>query len=191
MGLAADISSLSKVPPFCPTGVTLPDVSKTGLGSSAALITSLVTALLVQFAVIPSTALSAAHNSAEALSFKQYAHNVSQFVHCLAQGKVGSGFDVSSAVFGSQIYTRFSPVVIQSLMEDTVGSSHHTVHTSPRSDHSCRAFAYISRQVANCFRRRCLLPIQPGTTRYSHSNFPPILDSFWQTFMPEVTLRCW
>lgn len=45
------------------------------------------------------------------------AHNLAQFVHCLAQGKVGSGFDVSAAVFGSQLYTRFNPVRLQPLMD--------------------------------------------------------------------------
>jgi len=35
----------------------------------------------------------------------------------LAQGKVGSGFDVSAAVFGSQLYTRFNPVRLQPLMD--------------------------------------------------------------------------
>ncbi|CAK9208385.1 unnamed protein product [Sphagnum troendelagicum] len=39
---------------------------------------------------------------------------VSQAAHCAAQGKVGSGFDVSSAVFGSQRYVRFSPSVLLS-----------------------------------------------------------------------------
>jgi phosphomevalonate kinase len=41
-------------------------------------------------------------------------HMVSQAAHCAAQGKVGSGFDVSSAVFGSQRYVRFSPSVLLS-----------------------------------------------------------------------------
>jgi phosphomevalonate kinase len=41
-------------------------------------------------------------------------HNLAQFCHFKAQGKVGSGFDVSSAVYGSHVYTRFSPAVLQS-----------------------------------------------------------------------------
>lgn len=49
---------------------------------------------------------------------RRLAHNLAQFVHCVAQGKVGSGFDVSAAVFGSHIYTRFDPAVIQKLMDD-------------------------------------------------------------------------
>ena len=43
-------------------------------------------------------------------------HNTSQYVHCLAQGKVGSGFDIASAVYGSHLYTRFDPSVINPLM---------------------------------------------------------------------------
>nr|GFB22163.1 phosphomevalonate kinase, peroxisomal-like [Tanacetum cinerariifolium] len=41
-------------------------------------------------------------------------HIIAQTAHCMAQGKVGSGFDVSSAVFGSHRYVRFSPEVISS-----------------------------------------------------------------------------
>jgi phosphomevalonate kinase len=50
---------------------------------------------------------------------RRLAHNLAQFVHCVAQGKVGSGFDISAAVFGSHIYTRFDPAVIQNVMDDT------------------------------------------------------------------------
>ncbi|KAG6900755.1 hypothetical protein C0993_002179 [Termitomyces sp. T159_Od127] len=46
------------------------------------------------------------------------AHNLAQYVHCYAQGKVGSGFDVAGAVFGSHIYTRFSPAVLNGLMNE-------------------------------------------------------------------------
>lgn len=93
--------------------MTLGNVHKTGLGSSAALITSLVTALLVHFSVITPVSL-------ERKEGRSLAHNVAQFVHCLAQGKVGSGFDVSSAVFGSHIYKRFDPAVLGPLMSDAV-----------------------------------------------------------------------
>lgn len=41
-------------------------------------------------------------------------HIIAQTAHCMAQGKVGSGFDVSSAVYGSHRYVRFSPQVISS-----------------------------------------------------------------------------
>lgn len=88
-------------------------MAKTGLGSSAALITSFVTALLVQSDLIAPDQLAS-------VSARRLAHNVAQFVHCLAQGKVGSGFDVSAGVFGSQLYTRFNPAVLQPLMDDSV-----------------------------------------------------------------------
>ncbi|KAF8161094.1 ribosomal protein S5 domain 2-type protein [Crassisporium funariophilum] len=113
MGLARTISSLSHIPPFCPTEVHLADVHKTGLGSSAALITSLTSALLVHLAAIPEASFSEDDNEGRRL-----AHNLAQYVHCVAQGKVGSGFDVSAAVFGSHIYTRFDPAVIQDSMND-------------------------------------------------------------------------
>jgi len=105
------LSSLDQIPPFCPTGVSLSDVHKTGLGSSAALITSLTSALLLHLGAIPKEALDDVDHPGRRL-----AHNLAQYVHCRAQGKVGSGFDVSAAVFGSHIYTRFNPEVIQGLM---------------------------------------------------------------------------
>lgn len=85
---------------------------KTGLGSSAALITSLVTSLLLQLSVITPGDFAEGPSQGRNL-----AHNLAQFVHCLAQGKVGSGFDVSAAAFGSQLYTRFDPARLQPLME--------------------------------------------------------------------------
>lgn len=113
LGLPRTLASLDKIAPFVPTGVKLSEVHKTGLGSSAALITSLVSSLLLHLEVIPPSDLTEDETQGRRL-----AHNLSQYVHCLAQGKVGSGFDVSAAVFGSHIYTRFDPVVLQKLMAD-------------------------------------------------------------------------
>ena len=42
---------------------------------------------------------------------------MAQAAHCAAQGKVGSGFDVASAVFGSCLYRRFSPSILASHAE--------------------------------------------------------------------------
>ncbi|CAO1625559.1 unnamed protein product [Sympodiomycopsis kandeliae] len=96
-------SYLTSLPPFNPLGVPISKVHKTGLGSSAALTTSLVSALLIHFKVNPSLA---------------FLHNASQLAHCAAQGKVGSGFDVSSATWGSQIFRRFDPNAIKGLLAD-------------------------------------------------------------------------
>lgn len=115
LGLSRTLASLSQIIPFCPTDVSLTDVHKTGLGSSAALITSLVSALLVHMSVITAASLTDDTNENEG---RRLAHNLAQYVHCLAQGKVGSGFDVSAAVFGSHIYTRFDPSVLQKAMGD-------------------------------------------------------------------------
>lgn len=115
---ATTIASLSQLPKFLPTGVSIRDVHKTGLGSSAALITSLVCALLLRFGIIAGESLM--QGADEWDEGRRLAHNLAQYVHCLAQGKVGSGFDVSSAIFGSHIYTRFDPAVIQGLMSDQV-----------------------------------------------------------------------
>jgi phosphomevalonate kinase len=42
-------------------------------------------------------------------------HNLAQVAHCSAQGKIGSGFDVASAVYGSCLYRRFSPALLAAL----------------------------------------------------------------------------
>lgn len=117
LGLEPVFSSLSALPPFSKTNVRLSDVHKTGLGSSAALITSLVSALLVHTSVISRGALLQ-EQDAMTNTDRRLAHNLAQYIHCLAQGKVGSGFDVAAAVFGSQVYTRFNPAVLQTLMTE-------------------------------------------------------------------------
>jgi len=45
------------------------------------------------------------------------AHNVAQTAHCQAQGKIGSGFDVASAFFGSHHYVRFNAEHLNRIME--------------------------------------------------------------------------
>ena len=42
-------------------------------------------------------------------------HNLAQAAHSAAQGKIGSGFDVAAAVYGSCIYRRFSPSILEGL----------------------------------------------------------------------------
>lgn len=74
---------------------------KTGLGSSAALCSSLCSALFNFFGILESGDTSSS-------TFK-LVHDVSQFCHCAAQGKVGSGFDIATAFYGSQLYQRFNP----------------------------------------------------------------------------------
>ena len=141
-GLPPTTAALGALPRFLPAGVPIRDVHKTGLGSSAALTTSLVCGLLVRFGAVPRAALlhGAAHTGdAGARAGRRLAHNLAQAVHCRAQGKVGSGFDVSAAIFGSHMYTRFAPAVIQGLMSDEV--------RRPRSPSPC---AQLARAYTEC-----------------------------------------
>ncbi|KAI8372445.1 Phosphomevalonate kinase [Blakeslea trispora] len=112
-GLPNTAYSLASLEAFCKTHATLSTVHKTGLGSSAALTTSLVAALLLHFKVV-------SHSLTE--DEKKLIHNVAQYVHCFAQGKVGSGFDVSSAVWGSHRYKRFDPSILAPIMDTKVNS---------------------------------------------------------------------
>lgn len=97
--------------------IPLSSAHKTGLGSSAALVTALTTAILVNF--IPTFDISTSLN-------KTKIHNLAQAAHCAAQGKVGSGFDVAAAVYGACIYRRFSPSILEGLGEpDTTGFAAH------------------------------------------------------------------
>lgn len=94
-------------PPLADLGCSIGDVHKTGLGSSAAMTTALTSALLHYLA--PEQVRSEID--------QQVLHNLAQFVHASAQGKIGSGFDVSSAVYGTHLYSRFAPSCIGSLLE--------------------------------------------------------------------------
>ncbi|KAL8840698.1 MAG: hypothetical protein Q9170_001216 [Blastenia crenularia] len=98
---------------FVNFNVPLAEVHKTGLGSSAALVTSFTAAVLAFYLDQSQLALDLA-------SGKARLHNLAQAAHCAAQGKVGSGFDVAAAVYGSCVYRRFSPSILENLGE--VGS---------------------------------------------------------------------
>lgn len=95
--------------------------TKTGLGSSAALVSSLVAALFHYVGLM---------NSQQQ---RDLSHNVAQFCHCSAQGKVGSGFDVSAAFYGRSVIICFAPC------------SSCAVHTNPHPSCSQR----YSRFAAN------------------------------------------
>ncbi|KAI3323332.1 Phosphomevalonate kinase [Xylariaceae sp. AK1471] len=92
---------------FAKFPTTLKGANKTGLGSSAALVTALTAALLTHYLDFDIT-------TAEG---KRTLHNLAQAAHCAAQGKVGSGFDIAAAVYGSCRYRRFSPSILKSIPE--------------------------------------------------------------------------
>ncbi|KAL0487163.1 phosphomevalonate kinase [Acrasis kona] len=107
LNLDVSLQSLESLPKFYSPS-TKRDIHKTGLGSSAAMVTSLVACLLSHFEIIKIQSDSSVD--------MDVVHNMAQFCHCLAQGKIGSGFDVSSATFGSQKYKRFSPSLLDDLL---------------------------------------------------------------------------
>ncbi|KAF2071618.1 hypothetical protein CYY_007066 [Polysphondylium violaceum] len=110
--LPISFESLKSLPKCLPVVGTLQELQKTGLGSSAALVSSLTGALLSFLGVID---LNNSNNNN--LKDKTLLHNLAQVAHCVAQGKVGSGFDISSAIFGSQVYRRFSPEIISNILK--------------------------------------------------------------------------
>jgi phosphomevalonate kinase len=92
---------------FAKFPTTLKGANKTGLGSSAALVTALTAALLTHYLDFDITAAEG----------KRTLHNLAQAAHCAAQGKVGSGFDIAAAVYGSCLYRRFSPSILKNIPE--------------------------------------------------------------------------
>ncbi len=79
-------------------------VSKSGLGSSAAVTAATVGAVLTAFG----------------LDFYKddTLHKIAQVAHALGTGKIGSGFDIAAASYGDIIYSRYSPELIKDFPKD-------------------------------------------------------------------------
>lgn len=127
-GLPLANSTLASLPHFSPitfnsandvsNNSMVPEVAKTGLGSSAAMTTAVVAGVLhyleaIRLLPCSTMSLLQQQNSNDL----DIVHGISQAAHSLAQGKIGSGFDVSAAVYGSQHYVRFSPSILSSTQE--------------------------------------------------------------------------
>lgn len=104
-------SSLRELPRFvpCPLDPTTGRVRvvKTGMGSSAAMTTALVASLLQYFGIVHLPTADIAHsniessrNDCDSKKDRSLLHNLAQLAHAIAQGKIGSGFDVAAAVYG-------------------------------------------------------------------------------------------
>jgi len=81
---------------------------KTGLGTSAAFVTSLIGAVLA-FCGRPFSRSSI--------------HLLSQLAHWTAQGRLGSGFDVACCVYGSIVFSRASEAATRTLLQDSLRHS--------------------------------------------------------------------
>lgn len=89
-------------------------VNKTGLGSSAALVTSLAGALVHHYP--PGLKNEEDDDEDEKVDLSEMIHKLAQISHCYAQGKVGSGFDVSAACHGTHVYRRFPSCLLPDLL---------------------------------------------------------------------------
>lgn len=132
-------------------------VSKTGLGSSAAMTTALCGALLHTMGCVD---LLATNDRPRIDEHYRKIHNVAQLAHAIAQGKVGSGFDVSSAVYGTQIYQRFDPENINRAFDML-----NVLDSTPGSD------ATIAKQVFDFLVDRSV-----WTEQRARFQLPPGLD---------------
>ncbi|CAM6083261.1 unnamed protein product [Calypogeia fissa] len=118
----------SEAPSQEKNGRVLPEVAKTGLGSSAAMTSAVVGGILDYLGSVKLPVHSDGEvNDMDAAWNLDLVHSIAQAAHCAAQGKVGSGFDVSSAVYGSQRYIRFSPSVLSTKESSNINSPLSTV----------------------------------------------------------------
>jgi len=89
-------------------------IYKTGLGSSACLVTAVTGSLVHAVRRLRSSTVEEENDDAAATQL--VIARLAQIGHCHAQGKVGSGFDVSAACYGSHVYRRFSPALLEPLL---------------------------------------------------------------------------
>ena len=74
-------------------------LSKSGLGASAAVTVAAIKGILAAYGIEPME--------------NEAAHKLSQLAHSVATGKVGSGFDIAAATYGSIVYARYSPGILK------------------------------------------------------------------------------
>ncbi|KAB2612509.1 phosphomevalonate kinase-like [Pyrus ussuriensis x Pyrus communis] len=193
-GLPLTPDALAALPPFA--SITFndegsnvknckPEVAKTGLGSSAAMTTAVVAALLHYLGVVDLSSMRKDHQHEKHTADLDLVHVIAQTAHCIAQGKVGSGFDVSSAVYGSQRYVRFSPEVISSAQVAVTGTPLQEVVPQilkGKWDHDRTKFSLPPLMT--------LLLGEPGT---GGSSTPSMVGAVkkWQKSDPQKSLETW
>lgn len=163
-----------------------PEVAKTGLGSSAAMTTSVVAAVLNYLgAVHLPFSTKTPYEDKVLRSDLDLVHIVAQSAHCMAQGKVGSGFDVSAAVYGSQRYVRFSPGVLNCAQVAVKGKPLQDIIAGilkEKWDHEKIRFSLPPLMT--------LLLGEPGT---GGSSTPSMVGAVkrWQASNPQDSLETW
>jgi len=158
------------------------NVRKTGLGSSAALVTSMVGAILSHFQVIslPSTDTSQL----------RLVHNLSQFCHCCAQGKIGSGFDVAAAVYGSMQYVRFSPAILDVKAHDSLSAAQPSVIAALVLATSSQGAGHFFDHSIEAWSLPPQMHLVVGDVRGSGSSTPSMVSAInkWRKDQPQEVL---
>lgn len=135
-GLTVSAHNLRNLPPHLPLQG---EISKTGLGSSAAMTTSLVACLCRVLQ--------------DSLPDLDHVHGLAQIAHSVAQKKVGSGFDVYTAVFGTCAYRRFSPEGVSAMLKGEADPSTVNPSLLQRSVQVvCSSAQHTAFQLPNGFR---------------------------------------
>jgi phosphomevalonate kinase len=124
-GLPSTLESIAQLPLRLPVrqDPTTNNIYKTGLGSSACLVTAVTGALLHAHTSSDDTTNSSIDRR---IAIERLAH----IGHCYAQGKVGSGFDVSAAIHGSHVYQRFPPQILADLLRRLDGDASDVTTTA-------------------------------------------------------------
>lgn len=153
---AADVRSPTTQSRFVGFGVNLLQANKTGLGSSAALVTAFIAAILSYY--LPRDVFDLSNDEGKAR-----AHNLAQAAHSDAQGKIGSGFDVAAAVYGSCLYRRFSPSILENLSKP--GTLNYADHLRSLVDDTDQWDYLIAKRVVKLPRqiRLVLCDVDCGT----------------------------
>ena len=127
--------------------------SKTGLGSSAALVSSLTGVVQVMLADAAGKYISmdgpVAQSPGKTLTFV-----VAQLAHAVAQHSIGSGFDIASAVVGSCRYVRFSTARLAGVTDGELSNEAFRALILDTWDHDVQEFSLPPR----CPYARCCYP---------------------------------
>lgn len=153
---------------------------KSGLGSSAAATAAMVHALL------------ALHG----IEDLKITHHCAQAAHANAQGKIGSGYDVAAACFGSIEYQRFTPDTLEKFPENADASWNYLVRPLATPDLFQLVFATFPKDSAstpsmvktvNAWKKTHPTEYQELITRLNDANVNAMgyLDELQTDFSPE------